>query len=115
METGFVEKTFVFAGRAEKVVADGTPAGDLLMGNDAADDERIAEEKTPGRLEDAREFPKQTETGADVAENVIGKGRVKRGIGEGKWLGAVSDLELGKSREILCGGKLRGVVNARGI
>lgn len=111
-ETSFGEKTFVFAGRAEEVIADGTAGGEFLMRNDAADNERVAEEKTGAGLEDASESAKQGEPAANVAENVVGKGRIERGIAEGKWLGAVGDLKLGEGGEILGRGELRGVVNA---
>lgn len=83
LETGFGEKTFVFSGRAKQVIADRTARGDFLMRNDSADDERITKDKTRSGFEDAGEFTEQPETGANVAQNVVGEGGVERRIGKG--------------------------------
>ena len=70
-ETRLRKQTFVFTGRAEKVITNGTSCGELFVRNDATDDECVAEEKTRGRFEDPGQFAKEAEAGRDVTENVV--------------------------------------------
>jgi hypothetical protein len=85
VEAGLLQETLIFAGRAEKVVADRTAGGKFVMRNGAGDDERVAEKKTRAGLDDAQKFAEEGETAGNVTKNIVGQRAVEGGVGEGQW------------------------------
>ena len=55
-KTRSLEQAFIFAGRTEKIIADGAASRDFLMRDDAGNDESIAEKEPGIRLEDTKEL-----------------------------------------------------------
>ena len=110
MEAGLFEEALVFAARNEKIVTDGTANGEFFVGDDAGDDESVAEDEAAAGFENAEEFAEDGEAIGDVAHGVIGIDSVEGGIGEREMRGGVvkeeSDAELHRFRLRESGGAL---------
>src|ERR1700761_1970200 len=112
MEACVLNQAFIVSGRSEDVVADGTAGSDLLMGDSAADDESVAEEQQGGWFEDAKYFPQECEAFGNMAQNIVGEGRVECGIGKGQCLRDVAVLEGNSVCEMAIARERVGVANA---
>src|SRR5215470_8163878 len=76
-KAGFPQQAFILSGRAEQEVSDQTARRDLLMRNDSGNDQGIAEDEPPSRLQHAIEFVQQFRAPGNVAKHVIRKNRVE--------------------------------------
>ena len=113
-EACFGEELFIVARRSEEVVADGTAGGDLVVRDDAADDERVAEKKARLRLENAMRFPRASAKRPSRATEDAGGVAVRRArlVGEGELPRGVALLEADTVSEIAGLGEMVGVDDA---
>src|SRR5580704_1154557 len=115
LEARHLEQPLVFTGRAEDVVADGAARSDLLMRNQSANDERIAEEQRASGLQYPVQLGKERGTAGNVAEHVIREHGVKAQIRERQRPGGIADLEAHQRFEMLLGRELIGIADADGV